>query len=221
MRSYLRLLPLLLLLSACTQNAATDVTIQVTSPAATANNTSATSTASATPDLATPAPPVAAPVEENAGSAPVSEAPASSSVIIQSALSQLVLAVVDSHVEQQPADGADAQKWLKEDQPDGTFLIQTLDGSRCLDSAGGAANGEGNLVQVKPCDGSAGQLWSSSACEASSEWACFTPGSFWLKSASGRVLDLPGDSTAVGEKINTLGFAHGGKNQQWYILAGE
>ena len=217
MRPFLRILPLFLLLSACTQNPASTPAAEVAAP----TEAAAISTTTLTPDLGTPVPPKSAPVEETVVVTAKAVQSISGSVQIQSALSQYVLAVSGAQVVQTAADGSDAQKWLKVDQADGSFLLQILDGTRCLDANGGATQGEGTLVMVNPCDGSAGQRWSNTACDTSSDWACFTPGSVWLKSASGRVLDLPDDSKVDGEKIISLGFAHGGVNQQWYILGGE
>ncbi len=180
--------------------------------------TATTAAATEVPATATLAP-TPLPTLDMAQVTPVVQAQAGAAYLIQSVVSQQVLTVSGANVEQQPYSGAPEQLWTMVAQSDGSFSLQTADGQHCLDAAGGAASGEGTLLQVAPCDGSAAQLWSTMACELSSAWACFTPGSVWLQSASGRFLDLPDDSTTAGEKIITLAFSHGGKNQQWYLLA--
>ncbi|NMC84932.1 MAG: ricin-type beta-trefoil lectin domain protein [Anaerolineaceae bacterium] len=183
-----------------------------------------TAPATDTPTLASTAPAAApaggitpAAVEANSATAKV--------YFIQSAVSQQVL--TDSAagqngatVEQQPSKGASEQQWslVPLDDSGSLFLIQSADGSRCLDSVGGAANQEGTLVLLNPCDQSDGQKWQQISC-ADDSYACKqAPGSVWLVTpANGRVLDLPDDSTETGEKIDTLAFRHGGMNQLWYL----
>jgi hypothetical protein len=144
---------------------------------------------------------------------------------IQSAVSSDVLTDSASGqngapIEQQPYNGTREQQWnlVSLDSSGSLFLIQSVDGARCLDSVGGAENQEGTFVLLTTCDQSDGQKWQQIPC-SDTAYACqHAPGAVWLSTpANGRVLDLPNDSKAAGEKINTLAIKHGGMNQLWYL----
>jgi hypothetical protein len=183
-----------------------------------------TAPATDTPTLASTAP-AAAPAGEITPAAAEANSTMGKVYFIQSAVSQQVL--TDSAVgqngatvEQQSGKGTSEQQWslVPLDSSGSLFLIQSADGSRCLDSVGGAANQEGTLVLLNPCDQSDGQKWQQVSCTDDSYACKQAPGSVWLVTpANGRVLDLPEDSQKAGEKINTLAFRHGGMNQLWYL----
>jgi hypothetical protein len=145
---------------------------------------------------------------------------------IQSAVSGMLITaasgagVPGSEIVQLPASGGAEQQW-RFVPVSGTeyFLIQSISGEVCLDSAGGRSYGEGWVLLQNPCNSSDSQQWMTIACSDGKPGCQVAPGSVWLKVKAGaRVMDLPGDSLVSGEPINSNNMLHGGANQQWMLI---